>query len=84
MYKVILSNKVIKEIDELPDNVFDKFDEVIQKLKSNPRPIGCMKLTDQEGYRVRFGKYRIIYTINDKLQEISVFKISHRKESYRR
>lgn len=83
MYKVKLSNKVIKYIDDLPDLIFKKFDEVIDKLKSEPRPFGCIKLTDFEAYRVRFGKYRIIYTIDDKEKEINIFKISHRKDIYR-
>jgi mRNA interferase RelE/StbE len=52
-------------------------------LKENPRPVGCKKLTNEEGYRIRVGNYRILYTINDANKLVDVFKISHRKDSYR-
>ncbi|MGI9260978.1 MAG: type II toxin-antitoxin system RelE family toxin, partial [Woeseiaceae bacterium] len=35
----------------------------IQSLASNPRPRGAVKLSGRERYRVRQGRYRILYTI---------------------
>jgi len=40
------------------------------------------KLTDQEGYRVRIGNYRILYTLNLKEKEVYVKSIAHRKDAY--
>jgi len=84
MYKVIISNKVVKEIDNLPDNNFLRIDEVIQALKENARLVGSIKLTDIEGYRIKIGDYRILYTINENLKEIHIFKVIHRKDAYKR
>ncbi|MBA3721362.1 MAG: type II toxin-antitoxin system RelE/ParE family toxin [Parachlamydiaceae bacterium] len=57
----------------------------IDKLEENPRPNGVEKLSGEENiYRVRSGDYRIIYTIDDKILHILVFKVGHRKEVYRK
>jgi mRNA interferase RelE/StbE len=38
----------------------------IFSLAENPRPAGCEKLAGQdERYRVRAGRYRIVYSIGD-------------------
>lgn len=60
MYKIKISNKAAKEIDKLPDFAFLKIDELIQKLKVQPRPVGVVKLIDIGGYRMRTGDYRIL------------------------
>jgi mRNA interferase RelE/StbE len=53
------------------------------QLEREPRPIGCIKLKDKNGYRIRIGDYRILYEIDDAVKEVSVYKIAHRKEAYR-
>ncbi|USR91081.1 type II toxin-antitoxin system RelE/ParE family toxin [Phormidium yuhuli AB48] len=35
-------------------------------------------------YRYRIGDYRVIYTIDDKLVQVFVIAIAHRRESYER
>jgi mRNA interferase RelE/StbE len=84
MYKILLSNIAKKALDKLPDSVFQRIDKRIQSLKFEPRPVGCIKLSGNESYRIRVGDYRIIYTINDKIIEIYIFNIAHRKEIYKR
>ncbi len=84
MYKVVVSNKAIKEIDELPDRIFLRVDELIQTLSVLPRPVGSIKLTDIEEYRIRIGDYRLLYTIDENLHEIHIFKVSHRKDVYKK
>jgi mRNA interferase RelE/StbE len=46
----------------------------IAGLADNPRPHGCEKLSAQEQYRIRFGKYRILYTIQDDVLTVWVVK----------
>lgn len=83
MYKVVLSNKAEKELEKLQDDYFKKVDEVIFNLAHQPRPVGSLKLTEKEGYRIRVGNYRILYTINELQKEVIVYKIAHRKDAYR-
>lgn len=56
----------------------------IQKLADNPRPTGCEKLEAKEDkYRLRQGRYRVVYSIDDQRRLIIVIKIGHRKDVYR-
>jgi len=53
-------------------------------LKDEPRPVGIFKLTNEESFKLRIGDYRILYTIDDDLKEIRIFKVAHRKNVYRK
>lgn len=44
-------------------------------MTDNPRPYGSKKLTEKEGYRIRVGDYRILYTIDDEAKVIVVYRI---------
>ncbi len=83
MYQIKLDKRVEKELDTIPDKIFDKIKKVISSLKDNPRPLGVKKLTNQEHWRIRVGEYRVLYEIDDKDKIIVIFKIKHRKEVYR-
>lgn len=56
---------------------------LIDQLRNDPRPPGSKKLSAQEGYRVRQGIYRIVYSICDRTLEVEVVKVGHRREVYR-
>ena len=56
---------------------------VIGALADNPRPAGCEKLTGKDRYRVRQGRYRVLYSIQDETLTVSVIKVAHRREAYR-
>lgn len=53
------------------------------QLKVEPRPIGVQKLSTQEGYRIRSGKYRILFEIDDESKIVFIYKINHRKDVYK-
>lgn len=61
---------------------YSRIKKAIYDLAEEPRPNGCKKLTDREGYRIRKGDYRIIYTIKDDKLVVTIIKISHRKDAY--
>jgi len=52
-------------------------------LADNPRPQGVVKLSGREGWRIRVGDYRVIYTIDDAHKEVVIYAIGHRREIYR-
>ncbi|WP_137726474.1 type II toxin-antitoxin system RelE family toxin [Prescottella subtropica] len=70
--------KIAKHDRKLAEDLLD----VAEALGDNPRPHGCTKLTDREGYRVRFGDFRILYSILDTEVEVHVFRVGDRKEVY--
>lgn len=83
-FKVLLKPSATKDLDRLPDREVKRLLIQIIKLSNDPRPIGIQKLTDEEGYRIRSGKYRILFEINDKLQTILIYRVKHRKDVYKK
>lgn len=82
-YKVEVIPSAQKDLDNLKHRFFEQIKDKINSLKSNPRPPNCLKLTAEEGYRIRSGDHRVLYRIDDKNKVIYIYRIKHRKESYR-
>lgn len=83
-YKIFIEKSVEKDTAKVPVHYRTNIDKVILSLSSNPRPHGCKKLTDREGYRIRVGNYRILYTVDDETQMVVVYRIRVRgKATYR-
>ncbi|MCC5813762.1 MAG: type II toxin-antitoxin system RelE/ParE family toxin [Leptospira sp.] len=61
----------------------DKIVSSIQSLATDPLPSGVKKLKGRDGYRIRSGDYRIVYTVNEMKKEIIILNIGHRKDVYR-
>ncbi|MDQ3301963.1 MAG: type II toxin-antitoxin system RelE/ParE family toxin [Actinomycetota bacterium] len=55
----------------------------IEELREEPRPPGCRKLSDREGWRLRVSDYRIIYEINDEQRIATILQVGHRRDVYR-
>lgn len=83
MYKVKIIPNAQKDLDKLQDKAFNKIKSEIISLSKNPRPHGILKFTNEEGYRIRIGDYRVLYRIDEKFKEIFIYRIKHRKEVYR-
>jgi len=82
-YTVKLKRSAEKELDNLPAKIYDKVINLLLSLKENPFPHNSKKLRGREGYRIRVGDYRIVYTIGESDNNIEVISIAHRKEVYR-
>lgn len=84
-YRLLLKASAAKEIEALGTKADRKrVIERIQSLNSDPRALGSEKLAGYvDRYRVRQGRYRIAYHIDDKRHEVTVFKVAHRKDVYR-
>ncbi|MGH8286009.1 MAG: type II toxin-antitoxin system RelE family toxin [Steroidobacteraceae bacterium] len=56
----------------------------INALGEDPRPHGSEKLAGYDDrYRIRQGNYRIVYLVDDKRREVTIFKIGDRKDVYK-
>ncbi len=82
-YKIFFKRSVWKDFESVPKNTLKNILKVIESLGHNPRPPGCQKLSGQERYRLRHGRYRIIYSIQDDELTVQVVKVGHRKDVYR-
>jgi len=70
---------VQKDLSSIPKKDLKRLLSRIEKLANDPRPPGCEKLTGEERYRLRQGRYRIVYSIQDDELTIWVVKAGHRK-----
>ncbi|MGM0466373.1 MAG: type II toxin-antitoxin system RelE family toxin [Acidobacteriota bacterium] len=82
MYKIFLLPPAQKDLDKLRGKIFNICVKKITSLQENPRPHGCVKLTAEQGYRIRSGNDRILCRIDDKNKKVFIYRIKHRKEAY--
>ncbi|HAX61596.1 MAG TPA: type II toxin-antitoxin system mRNA interferase toxin, RelE/StbE family [Elusimicrobia bacterium] len=83
-YTIKIKKSAEKEIDKLLSKIHQRVSNAIVNLEKNARPVGSQKLHgSSDGYRIRVGNYRIIYTINDKNKIVEISDVGHRKEVYR-
>lgn len=82
-YRVYFRESVEKDLRALPEEDVMRILDRVSLLGAQPRPPGCEKLTDQEGYRVRQGRYRIVYSVPDAEHSVWVANVAHRKDVYR-
>jgi mRNA interferase RelE/StbE len=82
-YKIWFKASVEKDLTLIPRNDLKKILKRIKSLECDPRPQGCEKLTGQERYRIRQGRYRIVYSIQNRELTVWVVKVGHRKDIYR-
>jgi mRNA interferase RelE/StbE len=82
-YKLFFKKSVQKDFDSIPKKDLKRILSRIESLSEEPRPKGCEKLTGQERYRLRQGRYRIVYSIQDDELTVWVVKVAHRKDIYR-
>ena len=65
VYKVFFKKSVQKDLSTIPKKDSKRILSRIEALSEDQRPPGCEKLTGQERYRLRQGRYRILYSIQD-------------------
>jgi len=85
-YTVRLESRAERELKALADDVLRRVDAKLRVLATNPRPRGVKKLRGREGegWRVRVGDYRILYTVDEADRVVSVYRIAYRARAYRR
>ena len=83
IYQVILKRSTEKELDALQANIRDRITKRLLVLEGNPRPSGIKKLQGEESYRLRVGDYRVLYTVDDKVKQVIILAVGHRREVYR-
>lgn len=82
-YKVQIAESAAKALAKVPKRDKEKIIEKIEYLGLDPRPNGYVKLQGSKTtlYRIRYGDYRIVYTVRDEV--LLVLEVGNRKEIYR-
>lgn len=82
-YAVELQSRAAKQLRNLPEATRERIREAMAALANDPRPRGYTKLAGQDRYRIRVGRFRIIYAVEDPQRVVTVTDIGHRREVYR-
>jgi mRNA interferase RelE/StbE len=82
-YRLFFKESVQKDLAGIPKKDLRKILSRIKSLAADSHPPGCEKLTGQDRYRLRQGRYRIIYAVQDREGTVTAVKVGHRKNVYR-
>lgn len=79
-YPLRLLTGVEKQLERLPRPDGERAVQAMRSLRENPRPDGCVHLEDRL-YRIRIGRYFVIYAVFDKEVVVLVCKVARRTEA---
>ena len=83
-YKIEISRSAEKQLRKLPKDDQKRVVEAMLELGGHPLPRGARKLSGYDDvFRIRAGRYRILYSVSETEVIIIVLKIGHRKDVYR-
>jgi len=83
-YRVEVSATAERQLRKLPRPDQIRVVRVMQGLSVDPRPPGRRKLSGYDDvFRVRVGRYRVLYSLEDRRLVIIVLKVGDRKDVYR-
>jgi len=82
-YRIIIERRAEKEIRKLKANLRERIIKRIFDLAKEPRPTGCRKLMVLDGFRIRIGDYRVLYSINDTQNNVTIFRVMKREKGYK-
>ena len=85
LYQVEVGDRARREIKDLPRDEIRRIIDAIDDLSRDPRPPGASKLHGvKDGWRIRKGDYRILYTIHDAEKLVRIYRVGNRREVYRK
>ena len=80
-YALRIAKTAEKDLFTLQAKQFAQVAKKIFSLQGNPKPQDCKQLKGYSGgYRVDQGEYRILYTIDDELKMVDVFRVGKRND----
>ena len=84
MYELIYSKQSRKFIRSLQKGYRDKLKDIMVQLRENPFSYPYKKIRgDVNTYRIRVGRYRILYEIDQNSKRIAILKIEFRGKVYK-
>ena len=82
-YRILAKPRAQKALDDLSLPEQERVSAAIDDLAENPRPAGCRKMKSENAWRIRVGRYRVIYEVDDPSQVVVLLHVGHRKDVYR-
>jgi len=83
-YRIEVSATAERQLAKLGRDDRIRVLRAVQALAFEPRPPGCRKLQGYDDvYRIRTGRFRVLFSIDGKRVIITVLKVAHRRDVYR-
>ena len=84
-YRVFIKPSAAREIESVGQKQDrERIVTRIRSLARDPRPFGSEKLSGKEDlYRLRVGRYRVVYSVGDAELVVLIVRVGHRKNVYR-
>jgi mRNA interferase RelE/StbE len=82
-YRLQIKPSAVKELEAIQLKDRKRVVAKIRRLAKEPRPDGCEKLSGYDKYRLRQGDHRVLYSVDNSEQSVTVIKIGHRRDVYR-
>lgn len=77
-YKVeLLDRQTHRQLDRIHEPDFGRIAQAILNLEDDPRPPGYRKLHELEGWRIRVGRWCILYLPNHPLRPVPILVYIH-------
>ena len=83
-YEIEISRTAERQLKKLAEEDQLRVVRAVLALTEEPRPRGSRKLTGYDDvFRIRVGRFRVLYSVSDARLVILVLKIGHRRDVYR-
>jgi mRNA interferase RelE/StbE len=83
-YAIELSRRAEREFLKLDAASAARIKAAIDNLAEISRPVGVRKLEGrQNDWRIRVGRFRVLYSIDDANKKILIHRVTDRKDVYR-
>ena len=82
-YRVEATRSAVKALRRVNPADTARLRGAIAMLAEDPRPPASRPLRGRDGWRLRVGDYRVLYTIRDDVLLIVVVTVAHRRSAYR-
>ncbi len=83
-FEIEITHSAEKQLQTLRRDDQQRLATAMLALAEDPRPRGSKKLPGYEDvFRIRVGRFRVLYSVAKKRLVILILKIGHRREVYR-
>lgn len=81
-YRIEFRPAAFRELRKIDRATQPRIQGAIALLSQDPHPPASRPLRGREGYRLRVGDYRILYTVDDGILLIVIVTLGHRRDVY--
>ncbi len=83
-YAAVINRPAERELKSLVPDIARRVGSQLRTLAEDPRRARSNWLKGSPNFRLRVGDYRVIYSVDDQAEQVTIIAVGHRREVYRR